>query len=336
MSQNNNNEPIEVKEEQLEIHPLLLHIAEPVKEDLQTEIRHKEDLYTRKKQVNKMRPIPFNKALFDARPSNTLDAFIKSMGLSKLQEETIISKLLKLGFSYHLMFTEKNLFGSSLIYKTPYSGAIERSFFSVEMAINFLLGHTESNLEEKVFYDFIKKINFIEEAYINKNYGTLITTFISKPQRLPFFFEHFEELETELESEQIAEIFLSIYQTNEYDFDQIDWDLIIPYLMQIDNNTAQLKNIADEDGYITIYRGEADKSSCIEDAKSWTLSKDTALFFAKRFLDQKHSLKNRYIHTGKVKLEDILHYMSDTSEREVLVEYTSIIDITTEPLETMQ
>jgi len=80
-------------------------------------------------------------------------------------------------------------------------------------------------------------------------------------------------------------------------------------------------NLSPMNGMLTIYRGEGDLSTPIEDAMSWTLSKEVAMFFAKRFSSKGTCYK------AKVYLQDIYDYLPERNEQEILVDFCSLENI---------
>ena len=60
-------------------------------------------------------------------------------------------------------------------------------------------------------------------------------------------------------------------------------------------------------------RGEGDKSTSYTEAYSWTISKEIADFFAHRFDS------DGIIYKAKVRQQDILDYINDRNEQEILV-----------------
>ncbi len=89
----------------------------------------------------------------------------------------------------------------------------------------------------------------------------------------------------------------------------------------VDNE--KLKGMLDENGYLTVYRGHS--SYLLRNTASWTLSKDFAFWFGKRI-----ALLNKtdgyYIYTGKVMLKDILAYITDKNEEEIVVPSKYVMD----------
>ncbi len=70
---------------------------------------------------------------------------------------------------------------------------------------------------------------------------------------------------------------------------------------------------------VKIYRGVQSKSSPLEKSLSWTLDKDTALFFTRRFKS-----KINYLYETFVDLNDIIGFWE--SEKEIIVEYKNLKD----------
>jgi hypothetical protein len=77
-----------------------------------------------------------------------------------------------------------------------------------------------------------------------------------------------------------------------------------------------LINLLDNDGYLTIYHGHCKKT--LRNSNSWTLDKDIAKWFGSR-----NALFSRssdfYVVTGKVRLDDIIAYITDRNEQEIVV-----------------
>ena len=75
------------------------------------------------------------------------------------------------------------------------------------------------------------------------------------------------------------------------------------------------------DNELTIYRGFY--SNEYYDALSWTLDYDKAHFFARRFNNTKGS-----IFQANIKKDDIYAYFECRNEKEIIVDYTKLYNIT--------
>lgn len=81
-------------------------------------------------------------------------------------------------------------------------------------------------------------------------------------------------------------------------------------------NNPELTKLLDDNGYLTVYHGHCKKT--LRNSNSWTIKKEVAAWFGNR-----NALLNKqneyYIVTGKVLLKDIITYIPDRNEFEVVV-----------------
>lgn len=115
-----------------------------------------------------------------------------------------------------------------------------------------------------------------------------------------------------LPQEMYRDIFKTIYQNIEYQHNSITpemWERFATTEMDEDEKTYydSLPNT------LTIYRGETDKSTPYTEAKSWTLSKPMANFFATRYSNI------GTVYQAEVNKEDVLAFFEYGTEKEVLV-----------------
>ena len=88
----------------------------------------------------------------------------------------------------------------------------------------------------------------------------------------------------------------------------------------------EVSKFSDEKGFITIYRGECTKSMPIKKSLSWTLDKERAVWFAKRFLFEGVG----YVHSARVNIKNVIGTYDGRNESEVVVRYKYLELITTE------
>lgn len=88
-------------------------------------------------------------------------------------------------------------------------------------------------------------------------------------------------------------------------------------------NNEKLKKLLDSDGYLTVYRGHY--SYYLRNTASWTINRDFALWFGKRTALLSKS-SGYYLYTGKVKLEDIMTYITQRNEEEIVVPSKYVIN----------
>ena len=90
------------------------------------------------------------------------------------------------------------------------------------------------------------------------------------------------------------------------------WVNLIPQLKR------RLKKQIDKDGYITIYRGFNDHSR--EDGNSFTLSRNIAIWFSRRFAEE-----ISYVNTYKIHIEDVLAFITNRGEAEIIADAERVI-----------
>ena len=155
--------------------------------------------------------------------------------------------------------------------------------------------------------------NMKEGIKMNKNeaLGYLFTC--DRCNRLPRYFEIFDQIE----QKDQYEVFLSVYKDLEFNF---DWflDSMMDFFLRLKPVAMyeKIKKLADAEGYITVYRGKCTKSTSYKKALSWTLDKNKAEWFARRF---QFSLNDKcYLYTGKVHHSDVVAYDNERNEKELI------------------
>lgn len=163
-------------------------------------------------------------------------------------------------------------------------------------------------------FDIVKKINDLND-YMNKlinqkKYGSVFGL-MEKKIRISYFNKWYKNIP----EEQTLEVFKSVYSSSEYNFGLLNVD-ILKYIQQLSVN--ELDKL---DDVVKIYRGQTEKSRNYNEANSWTLDKSVAEFFSTRFNS------NGKIISAYIKKEDIIAYIEDRNESEVLVFPNKIYDI---------
>lgn len=82
---------------------------------------------------------------------------------------------------------------------------------------------------------------------------------------------------------------------------------------------SKLGYVSDLSGVVTIYRGVG--SEKYRDGISWTLDREKAEWFATRFTE------DGVVYSAKVKSNDILYYISDRGEKEVIVDPKRLMQV---------
>lgn len=158
-----------------------------------------------------------------------------------------------------------------------------------------------------------------KREFENRNY---IMYFFSENNlfAIDYFIRHFDKID----EEDVYSAFKGLYVYCNYGFEMFPTELLDKVFAKADNeegvNELETAGVADEDGYLTIYRGEGMRSTPIEKAHSWTLSHETAHRFG-------HFYQGGTVYQARVKIEDIIDFISERDEEEVWVRYSDIEDI---------
>lgn len=119
----------------------------------------------------------------------------------------------------------------------------------------------------------------------------------------------------------LYELFIDFYMQSDYGFTNIDkptLDAIIKSKSPAEKRSTTMKLKAFPDT-ITVYRGGNSASTPYEDAYSWTTDMSTANFFAIR-----RGSGPAYIVKGEVEKQDVLEYIDDRNESEILVDPSKV------------
>ncbi|WP_195972647.1 hypothetical protein [Clostridium thermobutyricum] len=126
-------------------------------------------------------------------------------------------------------------------------------------------------------------------------------------------------------TEKVFDFVIDTFKKSNYDSTQIDL-FILKESFNNSNKYNKEKSIQYiKDNYnvvnnkVKIYRGVQSISSPLEKSLSWTLDKDNALFFTKRFKSEIN-----YLYETLVDLNDIIGFFE--SEKEIFVEYKKLND----------
>lgn len=164
-------------------------------------------------------------------------------------------------------------------------------------------------LKVKDIIEFREK--YLKEALDKKDYERFFSM-IDKPRRLHWF----SRLCDDMELNEAKLMFKDIYSSIEYGFSVISKDMIKKYLYNDDLDRSQFEEI------VTIYRGEASKSNTYDKAYSWTTDIKIAEFFANRF-----NTNDKRIYEAKIKREDIIDYIENRNESEVILIPDNLINV---------
>lgn len=154
----------------------------------------------------------------------------------------------------------------------------------------------------------IKHIEGIENLREQGDYETIFTLTSTK-----YLLHVFHDIYDELPVGNKYKAFREVYTNMEYGFHAFKQEVLEEVLTLNMDDSFRGKLEVDNEGYITVFRGEGSKSSRIEEAHSWTTDENTAKFFANRFD------KIGKIYQGKVRIENVIDFIEDRQESEILV-----------------
>lgn len=159
-----------------------------------------------------------------------------------------------------------------------------------------------------------KRITFCNEymdQHVEENDYLGAFCFMEKKVRFMFFNKWYNDIP----KKDLLEVFKFVYSSSEYNFNLLDI-----------NTLKEIKELSKEElssfgDILEVYRGETTYSRHYKDAYSWTLSKETAKFFADRFDSNGTVLK------AKVNKKDIVAYITDRQEEELVVFPNCVYDV---------
>ncbi len=100
----------------------------------------------------------------------------------------------------------------------------------------------------------------------------------------------------------------------------------------VDKN-PKLLNLLDSEGYLTVYHGHSKKT--LRGSNSWTVNRNIADWFGRRNADGRHNRKGESsgtyrIFTGKVKLTDVIAFITERDEDEIVVLNKNVVEVGTQ------
>lgn len=91
--------------------------------------------------------------------------------------------------------------------------------------------------------------------------------------------------------------------------------------------SAAIHRLADADGMITVYRGVDRESMPAPVARSWSTSRQTAQWFARRYEQFAADGGKWAVWRARVRAAEVLDYLTDRNEAEILVDPATITDL---------
>lgn len=178
------------------------------------------------------------------------------------------------------------------------------------------------NVLDKQYFEFMNlgeglelKIEMTKNAVKKGDFGKLLdlTDTIGRPLVFEYFFHA-------LPDDKKYELFIDLYILQEYGFTHYQPDIVSEALEKQPKELREqaVKEMMAESGVkegemITLYRGMGDASTSVRQAMSWTLSPQTANFFANRMG------RGGYIVKAEVRVENVIDFIDRRNEKEVIV-----------------
>lgn len=190
-------------------------------------------------------------------------------------------------------------------------------FILIDITHHLIFNKDNIEVLNNSLYNCISKS---EEYYNEKNYEALL-------YQVPdcFKLEMLVHLINSLEhiDDDIYSMFMDYYQMMDFGFNSLTTDTLTKLLDSKSNDLKletinKLSHLPDK---IIIYRGQGDKSTNYENAYSWSIVPNIAVFFSLRFNENTGKIV-----TGVVNKEDILEFF-DNDEQEILILPTKVTDI---------
>ena len=221
-----------------------------------------------------------------------------------------INYLLKdLDIKLEHLFYNAGDFLNPIIY---WNGPMYHGFMGGDMskeALDMMQVRKRFDYKRDVFRKHLSE-NDYESLFSRVDKKILIPTFIDMYSQIP--------------EDQKYNIFTDLYQRSEYGFGMFPKEIIqnvfslrkksSGWKKRMREFNSEIKDKKNDDGSITVHRGANDKSSKEENAYSWTLSPETADFFANRF----NKGQGKTI-TKNIDPSIVLDYLSDRGESEVII-----------------
>lgn len=189
---------------------------------------------------------------------------------------------------------------------------------------SFLMDYETHNMYN-IFEDtdiFNKNRMFMEKLIKKETSLYSIIIMICKPYQLTFF----KYIKDYLSEEDFSKLLISSWTSTEFNTNDknvtlrefVSWFKKANKSYMMDESELKVFNDLPEE--VVIYRGVGNRK--YKNGMSWTLNKNKAIWFSKRFnFDDKH------VYQGIIAKKDILVYTNQRDEQEIIVDYKKIKNI---------
>ena len=196
---------------------------------------------------------------------------------------------------------------------------------SYDLIFLFMQEDIHSEYSKKVLNHISEEKSKVKEEFENQNYMKFIS--LSHEVIADILYE---DMMKSIPDEYKYAISMKVYTRKEYGFDQWNQSFLENVLSTKTDEDEKEKQerllhhfpegVPDK---LTIYRGEADLSTPYEEALSWTLSKEKAIYFAERYGYQGDGV----VYEAIVETKNIIDFLTHRGELEILVESQHLLDV---------
>lgn len=235
------------------------------------------------------------------------------MGLNKYPDWDSCQPILDTDINPDKLNKLRNYLGEALDYIYVSSNAVPPYFYQRDFVFIHIWDLALPSLEMLKIKELINQMHERMNAAIRKNDYKQVFHLIEKKARIPMYIKHFSSLP----DEQKYDIFRYVYESSEYGFHLLTAEFLSHVYSychlseQWKQSMDLLKRKCSNHDHVIVYRGENSLSAPIDQAYSWTLSRQIAQFFATRFTE------TGFIYKSKVHISDILDYLP--KEEEVII-----------------
>lgn len=250
----------------------------------------------------------------------TKDNFIKLTDSNFNEIKEIFNKTVKPGITETYEQMKNRLHDVGLDIENMYFSKGYYQPFTYKIGLYYLPSdfiNQDSLIRYESKVDEIKRATECVNNFVNqKNFEHLVMFIDSKYHVLLF-----EDIYDMIPNEKKYNIFKFIYVNSDYCLREINHEIIRHvFKLNLDKSSIDLK--VDKEGYVKIYRGVENSSSSLERAYSWSWDKKVAEFFSNRF-----KTGTGLLYKAKVKKENIVDYINERKEKEILVLPEHVEDI---------
>lgn len=253
---------------------------------------------------------------FTVGASLSEDSFIPVSQIKEIKEEMMeVSRFLQVDISYLYRIKDNSL----------------DRYCYLDLDLGLLVSLLDGKLDTIKEFNIKKQIDeeegYLQKALAEEDYYAYFSS-VDYKLRIVMLNRKFEIIPKEIK----YQVFEAVYFSLDYGFEYIK-DNIYEQVKALKpkNIEKNLEGKLDRDGRLTIYRGVTDNSTNTYKANSWTASLSVAAQFATSF-----NCEKPIVYKAKVETKDIIAYIKDRREEEIVVLPEDVKSIERMDLATME